>query len=305
VRAVVIGASGQVGGLLLQRCRNNGWECLGTAFQHGSEGLLTLDIRDAHAVAGCLRDATPDVVFLPAALTFVDYCETHPDECLAINVEGPANVARALLAQGGRLVFYSTDHVFGAREAAYAEDEPAAPLSVYAKSKAAAEERVRTLLPDGHLILRTSWVFGPEKQRKNFVYRAVRTLRVGQELLAPRDQFGQPTYSVDLADTAVAMAERGLRGTFHAVGPAQVTRLQFAQLIARVFGLDGKLIRGVDTPVGRAVSSPHAPAAGAAPRPLHVALRRDKLVNALGRDPIRNPEAALLEMRDGAAEFRP
>lgn len=295
MKALILGASGQVGGLLLNYCRAAGWECLGTAFKHPSPGISALDIRDEKGVNAATAAFTPDVIFLPGALTFVDYCETHRDECFSINVDGTANVARAAKTCGAPVVFFSTEHVFSDSPDAYPEDARPAAKSVYAQSKVLAEARLRDIVPDTHLILRASWVFGPETQRKNFVYRAVKTLRAGERLQVPHDQYGQPTYSVDLAETALALLKQNARGTFHAVGPAHVTRLAFAKLIAKVFDLNPALIDGIDT---ASLKQP-------APRPLFIQLRRDKLIKALGRDPIRSPEAALIAMRDGAVEFRP
>lgn len=286
-RSLVIGASGQVGGLLAERCRDAGQECLGTASSNPQPGLRRLDLRDGPAVAELLKSFRPDVVFLPAALTHVDYCEAHPDECRAINVAGTAHVAREARAVGATLVFFSTEHVFSDSETPLAEDGPPAPKNVYSRSKVDAERLIRELVPDDHLILRASWVFGPERQQKNFVHRAVRALRRGEPLVVPADQYGQPTYAPDLAATTLELLAAGQRGTFHAVGPECVSRLAFAQTIAGVFALDGGLIRGVPT---SQLGQP-------APRPLRVPLRRTRLIAALGKDPIRNPSDALREMR--------
>jgi dTDP-4-dehydrorhamnose reductase len=192
-------------------------------------------------------------------------------------------------------VYFSTEHVFGDSAAGHAEDDLPAPRSVYAQSKVAAENLVRDLLPDAHLILRTSWVFGPEAQRKNFVYRAVATLRRREYLVVPQDQYGQPTYAPDLAQVAHVLCQRGLRGTFHVVGPEKVNRLQFARRIARIFGLEVRLIQGVAT----------AQLGQAAPRPLQPTLQREKLCRTFGGDPVRGMEPALIELRDGPEQFRP
>jgi dTDP-4-dehydrorhamnose reductase len=283
---LVIGASGQVGDALLRQCRAAGRTCLGTACRHARPGLAALDLCDAAAVTELVQRFGPDVVFLPAAMTHVDHAETHPQECFAVNTDTVAHLAGLVRRRGGVLVFFSTEHVFGESPAAHAEEDPTAPLSVYARSKAAAEERVRELLPGRHLILRTSWVYGPDAQQKNFVYRAVRTLAAGEELVVPEDQYGQPTYTPDLATTALSLVAAGHAGTFHAVSPEALTRLAFAHLIAGVFGLDAGRVRGVPT------SELHQ----AAPRPRHVRLARLKLQEVLGHDPIRSPAEGLRAM---------
>jgi len=295
MKSLIVGASGQVGGLLLRSCTARGFDCIGTSFKSPRDGLVPLDIRDAAAVDAMVQDFKPDVVFLPGALTFVDYCQLHPEECFAINVDGTANMARAVRRSGSRMVFFSTEQVFSDSPDAYPEDAPTAPVNTYAESKVRAEQEVRTILPDSGLILRASWVYGPEIQRKNFLYRAVSTLRAGKRLQVPSDQFGQPTYSVDLATTALALLQKGLSGTFHTVGPKHINRLEFAELIAKEFGLDASLIDGQST---ASLSQP-------APRPLFIKVQRNKLIAALGNDPIRSPEEALIDTREGDAAFRP
>src|SRR4029077_1920750 len=110
------------------------------------------------------------------------------------NVLATSHLARAIAEINGCLVFFSTDHVFNDSPRAWKEDDPVSPRSAYARSKAEAEQMVRETLPDRHLILRTSWVFGPDPQQKNFLWRVRHTLGKGETLIVPSDQHGQPTY---------------------------------------------------------------------------------------------------------------
>jgi dTDP-4-dehydrorhamnose reductase len=276
LRSLVIGASGQVG-TLLYRLADKEETCVGTYFRNPLPGLSRLDLRDERAVKEIIREVKPDVCYLPGALTHVDYAEAHPQECRKINVLGTSHLARALAESHSFLVFFSTDHVFRDRMQPWKEDEPVSPQSVYAQSKAEAEQVVRKILPNHHLILRTSWVFGPDPQNKNFFWRVRRTLEKGESLTAPSDQFGQPTYGPDLARTARLLVEGGARGTFHVVGPQYLTRLAWARMIAETLHLPIELIKG------RPTSELHL----AAPRPLQVCLDRTKLLSFFGHDPIR------------------
>jgi dTDP-4-dehydrorhamnose reductase len=295
MKTLVIGASGQVGGLLLAESKRRGDDVIGTSFEHGRPGLVALDARSRQAVTELVRSFRPDTIFFPAALSHVDYCQDHPDECRSINVGGPAHAAAALKEREGRLVFFSTEYVFRDSRTPYAEDDACCPVNnVYAQSKVEAEQIVRETLPDRHLVLRTSWVYGPEEQRKNFVYRVVRTLRQGQEMTVPQDQYGQPTYAPDLAAAAFDLALGRYAGTFHVVGPDHLHRLAFTEMIREVFALSTP-IKGV----------PSDQLQQAAPRPKFIQLRRDKLLTCLGRDPIRAPRLGLIDLRDGEPARRP
>ena len=46
-------------------------------------------------------------------------------------------------------------------------------MNFYALSKLEGENAIRALLPEGHLILRTAWLYGPDPSRRNFVLRLI------------------------------------------------------------------------------------------------------------------------------------
>lgn len=287
MNCLIIGASGQLGGQLLLACRDEGLTTIGAACRHPRPGLLQLDLQDGVAATALVRRVRPDVVFLSGAFTHVDRAEEVPQECYAVNVEGTAAVARAVREQGGELVFVSTEHVFPESDQPHSEDDQVGPINVYSRSKALAEDVVRDTLPNRHLIVRTSWSYGPDEQGKNFVYRAVRTLAEGKPLVVPNDQFGQPTYCPDLARAALRLVQIRQHGTLHVVGPSLINRYEYACMIARMFDLDPTGVVGVPT----------AELGQAAPRPRKVALATDKIESILWRNPIRPPELALRRMR--------
>jgi dTDP-4-dehydrorhamnose reductase len=256
--ALVIGASGLVGGALLEALAEAGRDAIGTYAGHGRAGLRPLDIRDATAVHALIEDVGADVIYVPASLTNVDFCETHPEESYAINVAGVCHV----VATGRRVVYFSSDYVFAGDKGPYREGDPVQPLCVYGEHKLAAE---RALPPDA-LILRTTVVYGPEWQGKNFIYRLRSTLRDGHRLRVPHDQIGSPTYAPNLARAAVALERAGCTGVYHVAGPARVSRYELALAAAEVFGLDRRLIDPIATPELRQ----------AARRPLDAGMVSDK-----------------------------
>ena len=279
MKSLVIGASGQVGALLLRGARRDG-DCVGTYCNHAAPDLEPLDLRDGAAVAELIRVQKPDVCYLPAALTHVDRAENQREECRAINVGGVEHVVEALAKTPATLVFFSTEHVFGERQRPWRENEPTCPLSVYAASKVAAEQLIRARLPKRHLIVRTSWVFGPDPQEKNFLYRVRRTLGAGGPLLVSPGQWGQPTFGPDLARTARRLVRLKARGTVHVVGPVAMTRLNWALMLAQAMGFSTEAVRLDWSPLG----------SDRAPRPNHVQLSRTRLLRYLTADPIRSPQ---------------
>ena len=282
MKALVIGAPGQVGGALMRALEQRGHPAHGTYHTRPVAGMAQLDVADATAVSELLTTERPDVVFLTGALTAVDYCEDHPDEAHRTNVEGPRSAARAARAVGATLVHYSTEYVFDGQHGPYGEDDPISPMGVYAHSKAEGEQAVRDELAD-HLILRTTVVFNWDLDSKNFAMQVWQRLSNGEAMRVPSDQIGNPTLADFLAEASVELVEKGVRGeTVNVVGRDRVPRTEFAVRLARRLGLDPALIQPITTP------ELHQ----RAPRPLNAGLKTEKLAALLGR-PALSLDAAL------------
>ena len=173
---LVIGASGQVGEHLLTALQESGRSVLGTYHQHQTEGLVPLDLRESRQTADLIQQCAPQTIYLPGALTNVDYCETHPEDSRAINVTALQGVVHAANAIGAGVVYFSSDYIFDGRSGAYTEDQPANPICEYGRHKLAAEHYI-SLNAAKFLIIRTTVVFGWEAQGKNFVSRLISDAR--------------------------------------------------------------------------------------------------------------------------------
>ncbi|MBB6250648.1 dTDP-4-dehydrorhamnose reductase [Nitrospirillum iridis] len=222
VRVLLLGGAGQVG-LAFQRVAPADW--LVTA-----PGRDALDIADDGAVQAAVSAA--DLVVNCAAYTAVDKAETEVDAAYAANRDGPAALARACATGGTPLLHLSTDYVFdGSKIGAYVETDPVAPVSVYGASKEAGEQAVRAALP-AHVILRTAWVYGPD--RANFLKTMLRLGAEREELRVVADQHGCPTAAADIADALVAVGAQVLGGrrdsfgTYHLCGTGATTWHGFA-----------------------------------------------------------------------------
>lgn len=282
-RELVVGGSGLVGEHLLAACAADGGEVLGTYLDQPFPGGVPLDMRDGAAVRSLLREVAPVRVFLPAAMPNVDRCEEDPDGSYEVNVLGVENVFEAAREVGARVVFFSSDYVFDGRAGPYSEGDPPRPVGEYGRQKLIGEH-LALQRPDT-LILRTTVVYGWERQGKNFVARLVRVLSEGGEMRAPADQVGTPTFAPDLARAAVELARAGVRGLVHVAGPDLADRHTFAQEAARAFGLDPARVAAVTT----------AELGQRAARPLCAGMRVDRAQQLLSF-PLRGFRAGLQAM---------
>ena len=208
--------------------------------------LPELDITDAGQCRARVQEFSPEVIINAAALTNVDYCESHEEEAFLINGEAAGNLAAAAHAVGALLVYYGTDYIFdGTREDGYHEEDAPNPLSVYGKSKLRGDQLLRSLCPN-HLILRTSWLFGCHG--KNFIRTIVGAARQGQPLRVVDDQRGNPTYTQDLAARTKAMLERGCQGTYHVTNGGSCTWYELACRSVEWAAVAGASVEPVKTP---------------------------------------------------------
>jgi dTDP-4-dehydrorhamnose reductase len=243
---LVLGGSGFVGGHIVTAASNARRTVVGTYHSFPAPDLLQLDIRDGKGLTTLLSELRPAVVFLPAARPDVDWCETHPEEAFQTNVKGVRLVTAAANSVDAKLVYISSDFIFDGTSGPYKETDVANPLSAYGRQKLSAEHHIALHARD-YLIVRTTVVYGWERREKNFVCRVVRSLAAGNTLLVPLDQIGTPTFAPNLAEVAVELALINATGVFHVVGPERASRLQLAEEVARTFGLDARLLRGVTT----------------------------------------------------------
>lgn len=243
---LVIGASGQVGGHLIDAIMAAGHEAIGTYCTHSISGMRQLDIRNYVDVLSLMMEVRPAVVYLPAALSNVDYCELHPHESYKTNVIGVRNVVRSVDKVGAKFVYFSSDYIFDGKDGPYREFDVANPICEYGRQKLLAEHYIM-LRVQNYLIIRTTVVYGWERQGKNFICWLLRALGEGRVVDVPTDQIGSPTYAPNLARAVVQLVTLDMRHVYHVAGPACISRYRFAHDAAKVFGLDSDLIQPVIT----------------------------------------------------------
>jgi dTDP-4-dehydrorhamnose reductase len=190
MKIVIIGSSGRLGAALMREYRGK-YDVEG--FNH-----TQLDLSNLNGVRERLRATNFDVLINAAAFTNVDLCETERDRAFLINAEAPGVLARICCDKRAKLIHFSTDYVFdGEKRAPYSEEDEAKPISVYGESKLAGEKNVLAT-ENRHLVVRVSWVFGPD--RPSFIDGIIKRAQENREVDAIADKFSAPTYTVDIAE---------------------------------------------------------------------------------------------------------
>ena len=228
-RFFITGANGQLG-FELQRA-------LAPLGDVAACGRDACDLSNPDSIRTAVRAAKPDVIFNAGAYTAVDKAESEPDLASAVNGVAPGILGEEAAKLGALVIHYSTDYVFdGTKTAAYREEDATNPLGVYGKTKLAGEKALAAS-GAGHLIFRTSWVFGAHG--KNFIKTILRLAASRDELRIVADQFGAPTGAALLADASTHIATRYLRdgrenfpfGLYHLAAGGETSWHGFAQHI--------------------------------------------------------------------------
>ena len=233
---VVAGAGGMLGRDLVAALQRRGEDVTGLA--RGD-----LDVTDGAAVRGALQRYRPAVVVNCAAWTAVDDAEAHEEDALLVNGQGAENIAAACAATGAALVHVSTDYVFGGDgRLPYAEDDRPGPRTAYGRTKLAGEQAVLRLLPGTGYVVRTAWLYGAHGP--NFVATMIRLASERPTVDVVADQHGQPTWTVDVADQIIALAQSGAgAGIYHATSSGETTWFGLAQEVFRLLGADPARVR--------------------------------------------------------------
>jgi dTDP-4-dehydrorhamnose reductase len=203
MKIVIIGSGGRLGAALTREYRDK-FDVVG--FNHAQLHLTNFD-----QVREKVTALDFDVLINCAAFTNVDLCETEREQAFQINAEAPRVLAEICREKKAKLIHFSTDYVFdGEKREPYTEDDAAKPISFYGESKREGEKLVLQT-QDRHLVVRVSWVFGPD--RPSFIDGVINRARENEHVEAIADKFSTPTYTLDIAQmllkVVAVVADRG------------------------------------------------------------------------------------------------
>jgi len=225
---LITGAGGQLGSDLVRVL--SGMHEVIAADRH------RMDVTDARRVREMTVRERPNAIVHAAAYTNVDGAERDPAAAYAVNAVGAANVAAAGQAVGAKVVYVSSDYVFDGRQLVpYRESDVPLPINAYGKSKLRGERFTRRLC-DRSFVVRTSWLYG--SGGNNFVGKVVARARRDGRVPLVIDQFGSPTYTLDLADWIGRLIETDKYGVYHAVNRGWCSRYEFGEAILDSLGME-------------------------------------------------------------------
>ena len=233
MRILVTGFNGQLGYDVVKELQKRKIECVGVDFKD-------FDITNKKETSNYIKNYYPDAIIHCAAYTAVDAAEENEDICRRVNAEGTQNIANVCKKLDIKMIYISTDYVFGGQGTRpWEPDDERNPQSVYGQTKYEGELAVQNTL-DKYFIVRIAWVFG--KNGKNFIKTMLKVRKNHDEVRVVNDQIGTPTYTFDLARLLVDMVETEKYGYYHATNEGgYISWYDFTKEIYRVAGYSTKV----------------------------------------------------------------
>ena len=284
MKILITGANGFLGHYLVQQLLKKKYEVIATGkgdcrlpFKD-VEGFQyqTMDFTDPFEVHDVFEKYKPEAVIHAGAMSKPDDCELQQWQAYVTNVEGTVTMLINAEEQKSFFVFVSTDFIFDGERGMYKEDDEAAPVNFYGKTKMEAEDAVKEYEYDW-AIVRTVLVYGkPLARRSNILSIVKEKLEKGEEYSVVDDQVRTPTYVEDLAAGIIAIIEKKAKGIYHLSGSDVLTPYEMACKAADYLGLNKSLIKKVTA----------ADFTQPAKRPLKTGFVIDKAKNELNYMPV-------------------
>lgn len=202
---------------------------------------ILVDLESVNRIRRVLDELAIDTVIHTAAITDIEECERVPELARHVNVTLANNVAQASREHGARLVHISTDHLFDGASPMRTEADPIAPLNVYARTKAEAENVVLEACPTA-LVIRTNFFGWGTSYRSSFSDAILTSLNAGRPVMLFEDVYYTPILIDVLVDAVQTLLSKAQAGIFNIVGDQRLSKFEFGLKVAAGFGLDPTLI---------------------------------------------------------------
>lgn len=156
-KVAIIGSNSYIGKSLTPFLKSMDYETVGISKSEGKYTDILMDLTSYSNFCFDFLDEV-DYVIMIAAVSSPDMCEMQQELCYKINVEGTSYCIREALKRNCKVLFFSSDAVYGEDVGApFTELSPCLPISNYGKMKNSVE--MAFIGEENFKALRLSYVF--------------------------------------------------------------------------------------------------------------------------------------------------
>lgn len=195
-----------------------------------------LDITSKSNIEYYVKQIKPFFIINAAAYTNVDDAEVFPQKAFKINAEGVKNLSIICKKYTCTLIHFSTDYVFDGTKKEFTENDKPNPLNIYGKSKLLGETYIQDIIPNNHIILRTSWIFS--KYGKNFLTFLQDKFLNEKHLKIVYDLINCPTNGIVLSKILFQLCYKfssNKSGIYHYVQKSSTNKFTFATYYSTIY----------------------------------------------------------------------
>ncbi|MDA0119791.1 SDR family oxidoreductase [Vibrio sp. T11.5] len=228
MRVLITGSNGLLGSEFVNYCSENDLNYKTISYSELCEDYSYLKL--------IFEDFQPSIVLHCAANTDVEWCESNELDCYRDNVLITEKLGNLSQSFNSKFVFFSSTGIYGTKEKVpYTEFTSPSPTTVHHTSKYIAEQKVQSLIPN-HLILRVGWLFGGNpNSKKNFVINRINDFHNAEgDVSANSDQYGSPTYVLDVVDVTFRLIKMSASGIFNCVNLGSASRFDYVNEIGKI-----------------------------------------------------------------------
>lgn len=235
MRTLVLGASGYIGRTLFEALKNKyGNEVIGTS-KTQSKDFVQLDIRDRNAakrVTNFLSDPK-DFVIILCGISKPELCKLHYEIAYNVNVDSTKKMICNILEKGHRVLFFSSDTVYGESKECFRDEDALAPLGVYASMKSLIEKEFL-----GHInfkSIRVSYVYSSTDSFTSYLKESAMR-NVVAEVYHPFSR--AMIFRKDLIEGTISLIDKWDQVEKRSInfgGPEIVSRIQYVVALSETF----------------------------------------------------------------------
>ena len=276
IKVFIVGATGFIGADLLKSASSK-FEVYGTSSSNKGE-LFCFKLEAPEICPFEAEIKEGDVVVMMAAISAPDICANDYQRAYAVNVIGTISFINKVINRGARVIFFSSDTVYGQQDELFDEGSNLNPSGEYAAMKAKVEKVF--LGSPFFKSIRLSYVFSRGDKFTQYLFGC---LNQEQEAEIFHPFYRAVIHKEDVIDAALALVERWNefpQSVINFGGPEIISRVELKEIFNVQF--IGKLkSRVIEPPTSFFVN-----------RPRIIAMKSPMLKSLLGR-PVRNITEAM------------
>jgi len=201
------------------------------------------DILDFEKLEAVFLENSPDYVFHLAALHFIPYCISHPQETIRVNVEGTVTVLEVMKKyKPEAVIFASTAAIYPIKDTPNQETDEPGSMEIYGASKLYGEDLVKLFHKETSIkcaVVRFFNAFGPRETNPHVIPEIIIQLKKGNQVnlgnIEPKRDF---IHTADMCTALRMLAESDTYelGTFNLGQGEEVSVKEVVSMISAIIG---------------------------------------------------------------------